>query len=292
MSDEDPTTETPATTPAATAAVANVSVKLPPFWPSDPEVWFAQVEAHFTTRHITAQKTRFDYVIASLSPEVAKEVRDLILKYPEATPYATLKEQLIKRTAASERWLQQLFSAEELGDHKPSQLLCRMQQLLGDRVGVADSTFLRELFLQCLPSNVRMVLASTSATMSLEELAELADKIAEVAAPTIAATTALPPSPQLLSEVQQLRTEVRRLQNSVRTLSHQSQGRSSSRNRQSSPTPHPADNSSMCWYHQKLVRLQRNANPHAPTLNSQTTWPAVNGDGRVRPPNLSLITHH
>ena len=252
MSDEDPATETPATTPAATAAVANVSVKLPPFWPSDPEVWFAQVEAHFTTRRITAQKTRFDYVIASLSPEVATEVRDLILKPPEATPYATLKEQLIKRTAASEqRRLQQLFNAEELGDRKPSQLLRRMQQLLGDRVGVADSTFLRELFLQRLPSNVRMVLASTSATTSLEELAELADKIAEVAAPTIAATTALPPSPQLLSEVQQLRTEVRRLQNSVRTLSHQSRGRSSSRNRQSSPTPHPADDSSMCWYHQK-----------------------------------------
>ncbi len=37
-----------------------------------------------------------------------------------------------------------------------------MQQLLGDRASVADSTFLRELFLQRLPSNVRMVLASTS----------------------------------------------------------------------------------------------------------------------------------
>ena len=62
-----------------------------------------------------------------------------------------------------------------------------MQQLLGDRVGVADSTFLRELFLQRLPSEVRMVLASTSATTSLEELAELADKIAEVAAPKLVA---------------------------------------------------------------------------------------------------------
>lgn len=84
-----------------------------------------------------------------------------------------------------------------------------MQQLLGDRAGVTDSTFLRELFLQRLSSNVRMVLASTSATTSLVELAELADKITEVAASTIAATTTSSPFPQLLAEIQQLHTEVR-----------------------------------------------------------------------------------
>ena len=98
MTDEDPTPEAAETT----AAVANVSVKLLPLWASDPEVWFAQVEAHFTTRRITAQKTRFDYVVASLSPEIATEIRDLILKPPEHIPYNVLKEQLIKRTAPSD----------------------------------------------------------------------------------------------------------------------------------------------------------------------------------------------
>lgn len=76
-----------------------------------------------------------------------------------------------------------------------------------------------------------MVLASTSTTTSLEELVELADKIVEVATPTIAATTTPPPSPQLFAEIQQLRTEVRQLQNSVCTLSCQSQGCSTSQNR-------------------------------------------------------------
>ena len=83
-------------------AVANVFMKLVPFWPSDPEVWFAQVKAHFTTRHIMAQNTRFDYVITYLTPQVATEVRDLILKPPEDTPYTVLKEKLIRRTAAWE----------------------------------------------------------------------------------------------------------------------------------------------------------------------------------------------
>ena len=113
--------ETP--TPATTATLATVSVKLPPFWPSDPEIWLAQVEATFTTRRITSEKTRFDYVIASLSPEVATKIRDLILKPPETTPYKVLKEQLIRCTAVSEqRRLQQLFNAKELGDRKPTQL--------------------------------------------------------------------------------------------------------------------------------------------------------------------------
>ena len=107
--------------PPTTIAAATVSVKLPPFWPSDPEIWFAQVEATFTTRRITPKKTRFDYVISSLSPEVATEIRDLILKPPETTPYKVLKEQLIRRTAASEqRRFQQLYNAEELGNRKPT----------------------------------------------------------------------------------------------------------------------------------------------------------------------------
>ena len=169
-------------------AVSAVSVKLPPFWPADPEVWFAQVEAQFLTRGIRSQKTRFDYVVSSLNPEFATEVRDLLLRPPADNPYDTLKTELIKRTAASEqRKLQQLISGEELGDRKPTQLLRRMQQLLGDQPGAGTdaNTFLRELFLQRLSPNVRMVLASADKNMELHKLADMADKVVEVAAPTV-----------------------------------------------------------------------------------------------------------
>ena len=37
-------------------SVSTLSVKLPPFWPSDPAVWFTQVNAHFATKPITSQK--------------------------------------------------------------------------------------------------------------------------------------------------------------------------------------------------------------------------------------------
>ena len=81
---------------------------------------FAQVEAQFTTQGITQQRTKFDHIVASLAPEYATEIRDLILQPPEETPYNTLKQQVIQHMAASEqRRLQQLFSSEELGDRKP-----------------------------------------------------------------------------------------------------------------------------------------------------------------------------
>ena len=66
-----------------------------------------------------------------------------------------------------------------------------MQQLLGEHTSTTDSAFLHELFLLKLSANVRMVLASTGDTVSLEKLAELADKILEVALPSSIAAVRL-----------------------------------------------------------------------------------------------------
>ena len=240
-------------------AVAAVSLKLPPFWPADPEVWFAQVEAQFTTRSISSQKTRFDYVVSSLSPEFATEVRDLLLKPPSENQYDVLKAQLVKRTAASEqRKLQQLISGEELSDRKPTQLLRRMQQLLGDKLGSTTDTnsFLHELFLQRLPASVRMVLASADPSTTIDKLAEMADKVMEVAAPTAPNVSAVSHVTADHPELKQLREDVARLTELVQTLSIRSRPRrprsiSRSRHRSATPTPQHHD-SQLCWYHAKF----------------------------------------
>ena len=171
--------------PAAT--VGALASRLPFFWRADPEIWFVQIEAHFARRGITSQRTKFEDVISSLAPEYAVEVRDILLNPPEEEPYDMLKNQLIHQVAAAEsQRIQQLLTAEELGDRKPTQLLRKMQQLLGGN-GRNAGTLLRELFLQRLPANVRMVLAAAHESTSVEKLAEMADRVVEMMSPTVSA---------------------------------------------------------------------------------------------------------
>src|SRR5215510_12239114 len=42
------------------------AVRLPPFWPDKPGLWFAQVEAQFHLAAVTSETTKFNYVISQL----------------------------------------------------------------------------------------------------------------------------------------------------------------------------------------------------------------------------------
>lgn len=286
--DEAPTRPSAASDPPASpvVAAAAVNIKLPPFWPADPAIWFAQVEATFATKRLSSQKSKFDHVVASLTPEVAAEIRDLILRPPDTEPYNVLKDTLIKRTAASEqRRLQQLFQSEELGDRKPTQLLRRMQQLLGDKAGL-DGTFLKELFLQRLPSNVRMVLAASPSDTPIDSLAELADRVVEVAGRPIASVNHPVPQatplncPDQVSPVsteqsghptaadfERVLSELAKLQASVKALTRASSTSPRRRRRQS--LDRESSPEQLCWYHRKFGEQARKCNPPCSYPNEQ-----------------------
>ncbi len=84
-------------------AMNTVAIKMLPFWPSDPELWFAQVNAQFMVKNITLQDTKFAHVVAVLSPETATEVRDLILNPPATNPFDVLKDTLNERVSLLKR---------------------------------------------------------------------------------------------------------------------------------------------------------------------------------------------
>ena len=89
-----------------------------------------------------------------------------------------------------------------------------MCQLLGDKTPTAmDDVLFRELFLQCLPTTVRMVLTPSPPTTSMDELASLVDHVIETqlvanpAVSTINSTTS--------AELVQLQEEVQHLKQSL-----------------------------------------------------------------------------
>ena len=79
------------------ATVNATAVKLPPFWSGNPEVWFKQVESNFTTRKITTEQTKFDYVIQALDNSTAEKVQSVILSPPEERFLAKHKCKKIKK---------------------------------------------------------------------------------------------------------------------------------------------------------------------------------------------------
>ncbi|XP_049527491.1 uncharacterized protein LOC119458993 [Dermacentor silvarum] len=166
-----------------------ILVRLPQYWDQHPSVWFLQAESQLQVAGIRSQASKFYYAFAALSPAAIDEKEKLVNAPLSTAAYDDLKAALLQRTVASQRSrIQQLLSTEVLGDRRPSQLLRRIRQLLGDNAGSIDDALWRELFLQRLPANVQMVLA-TASTMDLNGLAVLADTVMEEATSTIAATT-------------------------------------------------------------------------------------------------------
>ena len=96
-------------TPTVTE-IATIALKLPTFWPADPQVWFPQVESQFVTGKVTNQDTKFHHIFASLPLEFAVDIRDLIIHKLVHNAYDELKDKLITRMPASRtKRLQQLL---------------------------------------------------------------------------------------------------------------------------------------------------------------------------------------
>ena len=75
-------------------AVFRVAVRLSPFWPDRPALWFAQAGAQFELSGLTKQKTKFNYIISQLDHRFSAEVEDIVTSPPEQ-PFDKLKTELV-----------------------------------------------------------------------------------------------------------------------------------------------------------------------------------------------------
>lgn len=151
-----------------------VSLKLPQFWTRQPEVWFTQAEAQFAIRNITADTTKYHYVVAALDQDTATRILDLLQTPPAQDQYQGLKNRLLKTFSLSE--LQRanlLLDMPDLGDDAPSVLMDKMLTLLGSH----EPCFLfRQLFLRRMPEDIRATLVH-SKIQDARALAEAADQL-------------------------------------------------------------------------------------------------------------------
>lgn len=234
-------------------SICRVSVKLPPFWPDRPAIWFAQVEAQFTISGISTDQTKFDYVIAQLDTRVIGEVEDVILQPPPTEKYNKLKSELIRRLSTSEEQrVRQLVSDEELGDRRPSQFLRHLRSLAGSTL--TDENLLRQLWMRRLPQHLQAILAAQS-ELSLNKVAELADKILEVS-PGVAVSrssavySASTPAaaPSSLDDITKRLDELTRQITALTAVRGRNRSRGPSTQRDRSQTPGVPK---ICFYHRK-----------------------------------------
>lgn len=143
----------------APAPVAAVSIKVPPFWPEQPSVWFSQLESQFVIKNITSQHTKFAYVVANLTQEVAVRIPDIIAT-PPAAPYDTIKARLVSMFDLSDyQKAEVLVNLPAMGDQKPTVLMDKMLHLLP--AGHEPCFLFKFLFLQRLPADLRVHLMNS-----------------------------------------------------------------------------------------------------------------------------------
>jgi hypothetical protein len=103
--------------------VDRVTVRVPPFWSNEPALWFSHLESQLALANVTADTTKFHYVVSNLDFRNAQVVRDIL-----QTPLGATA--LISRLSSSEEQrIQQLLQREDLGDRKPSEFLRHLRSL-------------------------------------------------------------------------------------------------------------------------------------------------------------------
>lgn len=246
--------------------IHHVTVRLPKFIKTRPDLWCAQIEAQFETANITRDSTKFSYALQALKSDVLSEVSDAILTPPDHDKYLNLKTALLREFKESdERRFKQLLNEMVLGDQRSSRFLRRMKDLAENRLNDAA---LKSIWLQRLPTGAQSVLSAIDEP--LDRLALTADRILDVVSangvcvsqvdqPTADISSLETQINKLTKKLKRLETRPRQSRSRFRSTSRVNYQDSNSRSRTRSRSRSTTDNS-LCWYHNKFGSNARKCN--------------------------------
>lgn len=256
-------------------ANAVTSLKIPQFWTQSPASWFINVEAQFSTRHITQEQTKYEHVVQNLPANVIDSVLDLINPdQPSATPYTDLKRALMDRHSLStSKRIEQLLSGEEIGDRKPSEFYRRLKTLAGQSPMVTEQLII-ELWYRRLPPMVTALTKSSGKT-DVKDLIQMADTVFETMQQQNFAINAIASSSshlatnsesnlaiaELTMQNQRLQSEISEIRNMLSKINFHGRSRSRGRSNFRQRTPSRKRGNDMCYYHRRFGNKANKCEP-------------------------------
>lgn len=154
-------------------SVNTIQIKIPPFWKADPELWFFQIEAQFTSANIRSDLSKYNQIVGKLDTDTLTAVSDIVKNPPANNKYQTLRDRLTSQFAETDRQkLKTLFNDLSLNDGKPSDLLRKMKDKSCNKVG---DELLQELWCNRLSHQIQAILSCSNEPLAQQ--VKMADKI-------------------------------------------------------------------------------------------------------------------
>ncbi|KOC61433.1 hypothetical protein WH47_06068 [Habropoda laboriosa] len=239
-------------TAGTSTETARVDIRVPPFFPANPKIWFLKLEAEFYLNGVTEDSTRYLYAMSSLEGTYAEEVSDIITNPPSEGKYDTLKKELISRLAVYQKQkIRHLLEHEQMGGKTPSQFLHHLRGLAGEAI---PDSLLRTLWSERLPRSLHPMLATQADDIPLNKVAILADQVHEVEA-TAQLVRIEARLEELREEIAAMRLKLDKVCSRERSQELQRRRRSRSR----SPCYNP--NAGICWYHWRFRQRSTRCTP-------------------------------
>jgi hypothetical protein len=262
--DLEPPAPQPAAAQPAAAQPALGSVKLQPYWETNPAAWFSVAEGQFLVRGILDQHLRFYLAVQMIPEPVLRGLQDL-LDAPPADCYDRLRARLLRRyTMSRYERMEALYQIKPLNGQQPSALLADLMQLCP--AAERGTELFRFAFIHRLPRELRIILAQDEDS-TLDELAEKADRMMSHHSSPFSTVAAIDEEPAAVAAVSSTRGRSSRGGRIGRGGRQQSRG--GSRQQAGQQAGQPANQATMleypegnplCFYHWSYGATARKCN--------------------------------